>query len=64
MDLDQINELRDNCDKLLGAGSGLESKKKMFNAILFVLEKLGICWNGCPCSSPNVYRRLGRIFIN
>jgi len=48
MDLAQLNELRDRCDKILGAGSGLDAKKKLFNAIVFVLEKVG-CASGVQC---------------
>jgi hypothetical protein len=48
LELSQLNELRDRCDKILGAGSGLEAKKKMFNAVVFVLEKVG-CATGVQC---------------
>src|SRR3982751_653037 len=31
MDIAQLESLRDKCDKLLGAGSGCDSKRKSFN---------------------------------
>ncbi len=45
MDLPQLELLRDRCDKLLGAGSGCENKKRAFNTCLYVIEKLG-CYGG------------------
>ena len=48
MDLDAINKLGDKCDKTLGCSGGLEVRKKTFNAILFVIEKVGTM-NGVKC---------------
>jgi hypothetical protein len=47
-DLSGLETIRDRCDKLLGAGSGCDAKKKMFNAILYVIEKVG-CAGGVQC---------------
>lgn len=48
MDLGQLEELRDRCDKILGASSGIEVKRKTFNAAIFVIEKVG-CMSGVHC---------------
>jgi hypothetical protein len=48
MDAAQLEALRDRCDKILGAGSGADNKKKMFNTCLYVIEKVG-CYSGIQC---------------
>lgn len=48
MDLAELEVLRDRCDKILGGNSGLEVKKRGFNAALYVLEKIG-CMSGVKC---------------
>lgn len=41
MELSQLELLRDRCDKLLGAGSGCENKKRQFNLCLYAIENIG-----------------------
>lgn len=48
MDHTQLESLRDKCDRLLGGSSGCESKKKAFNACLYVIERIG-CMSGVHC---------------
>ena len=48
MDLAELEVLRDRCDKILGGNSGVEVRRKTFNAALFVLEKVG-CMSGFKC---------------
>jgi hypothetical protein len=48
-DLATLDLLREKCDALLGASSGCDNKKKMFNTCVYVLEKIA-CYSGVECT--------------
>jgi hypothetical protein len=48
LNLEQLKLLREKCDKILGSNSGLEVRRKSFNAMLYVIEKL-CCYSGLKC---------------
>jgi len=37
----ELKELRRKCDMLLGAASASQNKKKLFNSLIYIIEKLG-----------------------
>jgi len=48
LNLEQLKVLREKCDKILGSNSGLEVRRKSFNAMLYVIERM-CCYSGLRC---------------
>lgn len=44
-DMAALESLRDRCDRILGAGSGCDNKRRTFNTCIYIIEKLG-CYSG------------------
>ncbi len=49
LDLAALEALRGKCDKILGGSSAIDNKKKMFNSLLYVIEKISV-YSGIECS--------------